>query len=106
MVEITRPTNSVVEINSDWLSVAAQDNDELWEALSAQYCSHHHHHYQLPLTYTLDHSISMVRIIINSYEMCAAVLTNTCHVLLCCFLSTLNSLEKQKEFAVQDVPRD
>ena len=31
-----------IEINSDWLSDAAQDDAELWEALSAEYCHHHH----------------------------------------------------------------
>ena len=68
---------------------------------------HCHHHYELPLAYTLDHSISMPMVKLNSYEMC--VFDQYMHLLLLCFVSCtdnaiLNSLARKKDFAVQDVP--
>ena len=38
LLKLNNPLYKDIEINSDWLSDAAQDNAELWEALSAEQC--------------------------------------------------------------------
>ena len=37
-VKSNNPLYKDIEINDDWLSDAAQDDAELWEALSAEHC--------------------------------------------------------------------
>ena len=38
-LKLNNPLYKDVEINSNWVSNAAEDNAELWEALSAEHCS-------------------------------------------------------------------
>ena len=37
-LKLNNPLYKDVEINSDWVSDAAEDDTELWEALSAKHC--------------------------------------------------------------------
>ena len=97
-LKLNNPLYKDVEINSDWVSDAAEDDSELWEALSVE-------HYPSPPsspTTTITTSFQSM----NGRYTCIVLHNNTNAYLVYTDEIILSSLARERGFSVVDVPRD